>query len=240
MSDRVRLSKHLAALLPCSRREAEQYIAGGWVLVDGEVVEEPQFKVDTQAVTLAPGARLEPIVPATILLHLPPGHDNADGDSIAKRLITPASRATNDVSGIRPLKAHFSRLTLAAPLERGASGLSVFTQDHRVIRKLKDDISRIEQEIVVEVSGTPTENGLERLARGVRFEGRILPPAKVSWQNETHLRFALKGLCPGHIALMCQSVGLRMLAMKRLRLGRVPLAKLAPGEWRYLPADKRF
>lgn len=240
MPDPVRLSKHLAALLPCSRREAEQYIAGGWVLVDGKVIEEPQFKVDTQTVTLAPGARLDPIVPATILLNLPPGYDDTDGDSIAKRLITPASRAAIDTSGIRPLKAHFSRLTLAAPLERGASGLTVFTQDHRVIRKLKDDISRIEQEIVVEVSGTLDENGLERLGHGVRFEGRILPPAKVSWQNETHLRFALKGLCPGQIELMCQSVGLRMLSMKRLRLGRVPLAKLAPGEWRYLSADKRF
>lgn len=240
MSDPVRLSKHLAALLPCSRREAEQYIAGGWVLVDGKVVEEPQFKVDAQTVTLAPGARLDPIVPATILLHLPPGHDDEDGDSIAKRLITPASRAAIDVSGIRPLKAHFSRLTLAAPLERGASGLSVFTQDHRVIRKLKDDISRIEQEIVVEVSGTLAENGLKRLGQGVRFEGRILPPAKVSWQNETRLRFALKGLCPGHISLMCQSVGLQVISMKRLRLGRVSLAKLAPGEWRYLHADARF
>ena len=240
MSDPVRLSKHLAALLPCSRREAEQYIAGGWVLVDGKVVEEPQFKVDTQTVTLAPGARLDPIVAATILLHLPPGNDDADGDSIAKRLITPASRAAVDTSGIRPLKAHFSRLTLAAPLEHGASGLSVFTQDQRVIRKLKDDISRIEQEIVVEVSGTLAENGFKRLGQGVRFEGRILPPAKVSWQNETRLRFALKGLCPGHISLMCQSVGLQVISMKRLRLGRVSLAKLAPGEWRYLPADKRF
>ena len=123
--DPVRLSKRLAAQLPCSRREAEQYIAGGWVRVDGEVVEEPQFKVDTQVVTLAPGARSEPIVPATILLHLPPGHDE-DGDTLARRLITPASRAADDTSGVRPLKAHFSRLTLAAPLERGASGLVVF------------------------------------------------------------------------------------------------------------------
>nr|WP_297458551.1 rRNA pseudouridine synthase [uncultured Halomonas sp.] len=240
MSDPIRLSKYLAAQLPCSRREAEQYIAGGWVLVDGKVVEEPQFKVDTQTVSLALGARLDPIVPATILLHLPPGHGSEDGDSLAKRLITPASRAANDASGIRPLKAHFSRLTMAAPLESGASGLAVFTQDHRVIRKLKDDISRIEQEIVVEVSGTLSEGGLERLARGVRFEGRLLPPAKVSWQSEARLRFALKGLCPGQIEAMCRSVGLRMLAMKRLRLGRVPLAKLAPGEWRYLPANARF
>ena len=44
MTEAVRLSKHLAALLPCSRREAEMYIAGGWVRVDGEVVEEPSSR----------------------------------------------------------------------------------------------------------------------------------------------------------------------------------------------------
>jgi 23S rRNA pseudouridine2604 synthase len=42
MTTPVRLAKRLAATLPCSRREAELYIAGGWVTVDGLVVEEPQ------------------------------------------------------------------------------------------------------------------------------------------------------------------------------------------------------
>ena len=57
-----RLAKRVAALVPCSRREAEQYIAGGWVRVDGQVVEEPQFRVLGQPVTLT-GTEFE-------LLHL--------------------------------------------------------------------------------------------------------------------------------------------------------------------------
>ena len=43
MTEPVRLAKRLAAQLPCSRREAELYITGGWVKVDGQVVEAPQF-----------------------------------------------------------------------------------------------------------------------------------------------------------------------------------------------------
>ena len=50
-----RLAKRVAALVPCSRREAEQYIAGGWVRVDGRVVEEPQHRVQQQVVTLEGG-----------------------------------------------------------------------------------------------------------------------------------------------------------------------------------------
>lgn len=78
MTDPIRLSKRLAELTACSRREAELYIEGGWVSVDGEVIEEPQFKVLDQRVELLPGARAETIEPATLLLHKPAGwrHDD--------------------------------------------------------------------------------------------------------------------------------------------------------------------
>ncbi len=48
MTDPIRLSKRLIELVGCSRREAELFIEGGWVTVDGEVIDEPQFKVDNQ------------------------------------------------------------------------------------------------------------------------------------------------------------------------------------------------
>lgn len=241
MSQPIRLSKRLAAQLPCSRRDAEQYIAGGWVRVDGQVVEIPQYRVDgAQRVELAAGARLDPIVPATLLLHQPPGHAGEDSETLARRLITPASRATDDTSGVRPLKAHFSRLVLAAPLDEDVVGLAVFTQDRRVIRRLKEDIARIEQELVVEVEGSLDAVGMERLRRGMRFEGRLLPPIKVSWQSDHRLRFALKGPRPGQVRYLCESVGLDVVSIKRIRLGQVPLAGLAPGEWRYLRPESRF
>jgi 23S rRNA pseudouridine2604 synthase len=58
--------------------------------------------------------------------------------------------------------------------------------------------------------------------------------------ERTGLRFAIKGSWPGQIAQMCDSVDLRILAMKRIRVGRVPLAGLAPGQWRYLLPHERF
>jgi 23S rRNA pseudouridine2604 synthase len=51
MTEPVRLAKRLAEMLSCSRREAEQYIEGGWVSVDGVMIEEPQFRVLDQAIT---------------------------------------------------------------------------------------------------------------------------------------------------------------------------------------------
>jgi len=240
MTEPVRLAKRLAELVSCSRREAELYIVGGWVTVDGQVVEEPQFKVSQQKIELHPDASLEPVESVTMLLHQPPRHDADMDASSAQQLLTPAARAADDPSGIPLLKQHFARLTPTVPLEAKASGLLVFTQDWRVARKLIDDAATVEQEYVVEVAGEMVPDGLKRLNQKFSLNSRTLPPARVSWQNETRLRFALKGAQPGQIAQLCQSVGLTVLTMKRIRIGRVSMGKLPPGQWRYLALHERF
>jgi 23S rRNA pseudouridine2604 synthase len=240
MPEPVRLAKRLIELTGCSRREAEQYIEGGWVLVDGQVVDEPQFKVLEHTVELDPDAQLGPIEPATILMHKPVGFDADAGTKPAVALVTSAKRWPEDATGIRTLRRHFARLKAVLPLEREASGLQVYTQDGRLLRRIDEDGERIEQEYVVEVAGEIAPYGLHRLCHGLSFGGRALAPCKVSWQSENRLRFALKGVRPGQIKAVCAEVGLEALALKRIRIGRIPLAKMAVGEWRYLPAGERL
>ena len=251
MTEPVRLAKRLAEMLACSRREAEQYIEGGFVTVNGVVVEEPQARVQNQSIVLLPGASLLALTPVTILLHKPAGYEsrdaaNASGDAgiqTAAQLLTAANHSPDDRSGIRPLKKHFSSAELLTPLATAASGLVVFSGDWRVARKLREDARLLEHEVVVEVSGEIRPGGLERLNRidhGFTYRGALLPPAKVSWQSEKRLRFALKGEMPGQIAYLCESVGLKIEAMKRLRVGRMSLSQLQPGQWRYLMPYERF
>jgi 23S rRNA pseudouridine2604 synthase len=233
-----RLSRCVVALTGCSRSQADQYIEGGWVLVDGEVIDEPQFLVHAQAVTMAPDAKLEPIEPATFLLHR--GPDPLPDDVSLATLLTPQTHSDTDATGIRPLRRHFQRLAECLPLEPGATGLVVLTQDGRLVRRIQDEGDRLEQEILVEVEGTLAPYEIKKLEHGLSYLGRVLPPAKVSWQNETRLRFAIKGPRPGQIAAMCAAVGLQVVSIRRLRIGRVSLGKMAAGEWRYLPASLRF
>ena len=232
-----RLSKVVAARVPCSRREAEQYIAEGWVRVDGRVVEEPQFRVSAaQKVEIDPKARLQPAQPVTLLLHKPAGVAQEE----ARALLAADTHWSGDTSGIRRVKSHAVGLQLLMPLPAAASGLTVFSQDRGVLRKLTEDAALIEQELVAEVTGTIAANGLERLGRGLLRDGQPMPPARVSWQSETRLRFAVKGIAPESIGWMCAQVGLRLVALRRIRIGRVPMAGLPPGQWRYLPAGERF
>jgi len=240
MTDPVRLAKRVAELRACSRRDAEQLITGGWVRVDGVAVEEPQFRVADQRVEIDPLADLTQAEPVTLLLHKPPGFQSNDGDKPASLLLSAASLWSEGDSGIRPLKMHFTHLTACMPLETEAGGLVVFTQDWRVARKLTEDAATLEHEVIVEVAGELVPHGLNRLNHGIAVNGRTPSAIKVSWQNETRLRVALKGAGIGHIAQMCEAVGLRVLSMKRIRIGRVPMGKLPPGQWRYLRAGERF
>jgi 23S rRNA pseudouridine2604 synthase len=240
MTDPIRLSKRVAELAACSRAEAERFIEGGWVRVNGEVIDTPQHRVTDETVELDPAARDEAAEPATLLLHKPTGFDAIGGDKPAAELVTPETRWEGDESGLRLLKRHFQRLTPVVPLDRDASGLIVLTQDGRVWRRLTEDAGLIEHEYVVEVSGEIAPYGLAKLNHGLSYRGRNLPPCKVSWQNEIRLRFAIKGVQTGQLSHMCSMVGLKAVSIKRIRIGSVSLGKMPAGEWRYLPVTSRF
>jgi 23S rRNA pseudouridine2604 synthase len=236
----VRLARRVADLMHCSRAEAGQYVEGGWVSVDGQVIEEPQHMVSTEVIEVDPDARLEATEPATILLHKPVGVDAISGPCPATALVSPTTHWPEDPSGMRVLKRHFIRLTPLVPLDNDASGLMVLSQDGRVWRRLTEDRDEIEQEYIVDTAGEIAPYGLRRLNHGLSFNGRALPPCKVSWQNEFRLRFAIKGVQGGQLRDMCAQVGLEVLAVRRIRIGKIPLAKMPAGEWRYLPVGERF
>ena len=246
-----RLSKRVAFLMRCSRREAEQYIEGGWVKVNGQTVEEPMGRVLDQVVTIDPQASLMELTEVTLLLHKPPGYETmALPGQVNKRikpalqLLLPAHHWVDDASGTRILKRHFAKLSASVPLELAASGLVVFTQDWRVLRKLTEDAALIEHELLVEVGGDVTPEVLHRLNTPHASARDALPAVKVSinsnQQASTRLRFAFKGTQPGLIANLCERVGLQIISMKRLRIGRVTLAHLPEGQWRYLLPQERF
>lgn len=223
MDNTIRLSKRVADERQCSRREAELYIEGGFVSVDGVLVEEAGARVaPEQQVTLADDATLLEITPVTILLHKPAG--------AAQPLhLLKADTLTRSAPGQRFLKRHITGQQEMVPLDVKASGLVVFTQDFRVNRKLSEE--SLEQEIIVEVSGAIIEGGLQQLNQ---ING------KVSWQNETRLRWAVKGLKLGSIEKLCKEVGLKVVSMKRIRVGRMSMASLPSGEWRYLQNYEKF
>jgi 23S rRNA pseudouridine2604 synthase len=236
-ADSQRLAKLVAALVPCSRSQAEQYITQGWVRVDGQVSDTPQTRVSAgQSVDIDPQARLQPSISATFLIHKPAG---MPGRTLTE-LLEQSKRWSGDTSGLRRNKTHLNGIEMLMPLPDQASGLCVLSQDLRVIRKLTQDAALVEQELIAEVQGEIAPQALARLCHGLHHKGQALPPSRVSRQSETRLRFAVKGIAPEWIEGMCAQVGLALIALRRIRLGRVPMAGLPLGQWRYLPLGERF
>ena len=236
-ADSQRLAKLVAALVPCSRSQAEQYITQGWVRVDGQVNETPQTRVSAgQRIDIDPQARLQAMVSATFLIHKPAG---MAGGALTD-LLEQSKQWSGDSSGLRRNKTHLSGLQMLMALPDPASGLCVLSQDLRVIRKLTEDAALVEQELIAEVRGEIAPDGLSRLCHGLQHKGQPLPPARVSWQSETRLRFAVKGIAPEWVEWMCAQVGLELLALRRLRIGRIAMAGLPSGQWRFLPLGDRF
>jgi 23S rRNA pseudouridine2604 synthase len=243
----IRLSKHLASTGASSRREADDWIEAGWVRVDGRMAVLGQRVLPHHRIEIDAAAREQQARRITILLHKPIGYVSGqaeDGHEPAALLVTPANHWREDPAGVPFHPGHTRHLAPAGRLDIDSTGLLVLTQDGRIARHLIGEDSGIEKEYLVRVQyggpGPLPASALPLLQHGLELDGKVLKPAKVSWQNEDQLRFVLREGRKRQIRRMCEAVGLNVLGLKRIRIGRISLGKLPPGQWRYLGPHELF
>jgi len=239
----VRISKLMAERGLCSRREADTYIERGWVFVDGERVTELGTRADPAAtIKLDKGALAALNQQMTILLHKPVGYVSGQpepGFIPAVTLVLPENQFLTPGT---PLfhASHLKGLAPAGRLDIDSTGLLVLTQDGRVARQLIGENSTVDKEYLVRVEGRLDARGLALLNHGLTLDDKKLKPAKVEWLNEDQLRFVLVEGRKRQIRRMCELVGLHVVGLKRVRIGKVKLADLPLGQWRFLREDETF
>ena len=246
--DKPRLSKRMAELGLCSRREADEFISNGWVKVDGEVVDTLGTRINPDAVIeISREAHKHQSEIVTIIMNKPIGYVSGqaeDGYMPAVTLVHPDNEWQEDGhrDTTKPIfkRGHLQGLAPAGRLDIDSTGLLVFTQDGRVAKQLIGENSLTEKEYLVRVEGTLTEQGMKLLNHGLSLDGVVLKPAKVSWQNEDQLRFVLREGRKRQIRRMCELVGLTVTGLKRVRIGSVSLGRLPLGQWRYLRFGEKF
>ena len=260
----VRLNKRMAELGLCSRREADAWIARGWVLVNGQPAEMGMPVAPDVTIEVLPQARHQQAGQVTILLHKPMGFVSGqpeDGHEAAATLIGAPSQWRGDVrhpSDNRRFSPDPTRgLAPCGRLDIDSVGLLVLTQDGRIARQLIGENSGISKEYLVRVQWAP--NGpqgagvvaqnvqavfppeqLARLRHGLSLDDQPLKPAQVEWMNPEQLRFVLVEGKKRQIRRMCEQVGLHVVGLKRIRIGGVVLGNLPVGQWRYLGAEESF
>ncbi|MBI5722194.1 MAG: rRNA pseudouridine synthase [Burkholderiales bacterium] len=243
----VRISKLITERGLASRREADEWIAAGYVRVDGMPAVLGQRARPDVAIEIDARARRMQAERVTVLLHKPVGYVSGqaeDGYAPAASLFVPGNRWREDGSGIEFNRGHLRGLAPAGRLDIDSTGLLVLTQDGRIAKLLIGEDHRVEKEYLVRVRhvrpGPLPAHELERLRHGLVLDGVALKPARVSWSNEDQLRFVLREGRKRQIRRMCEQVGLEVQGLKRVRIGSVVLGALPVGQWRYLGPMERF
>lgn len=248
----VRINKRIADMGLCSRREADEWVENGWVTVNGEVATMGQNVVPGDRIEIDQKAQDRQDQQVTILLNKPMGYVSGqaeDGHEPAVVLITNENRWNEDRSKTR---FNFSQLKGLAPcgrLDIDSVGLLVLTQDGRVARQIIGEDSEVDKEYLVrvtfgdrdvDVQSVFPEEKLALLRHGLSLDEQPLKPAQVDWQNPEQLRFVLTEGKKRQIRRMCEQVGLKVVGLKRIRIGGVTLGNLPTGQWRYLAAHENF
>jgi 23S rRNA pseudouridine2604 synthase len=245
MEEEVRVSKLLSEVGLCSRREADSYSEQGLVTVDGEVVNKLGVRAYRhQKIELQSGAKAQQASRVTVILNKPVGYishyDDEQEYQPAASLITPENHFSSPLDKGKNPRFNTKGLTPAGRLDIDSTGLPVLTQDGRIAKLLIGENSPIEKEYLVRIKGKLSFEDLDRLRHGLSLDGVKLKPAQVSWQNEDQLRFVLREGRKRQIRRMCEMVSLKVLGLKRFRMGRISLGPLSPGQWRFLRPEEQF
>lgn len=206
----VRLSKRVAAQQGCSRREAEDLIATGAVQVEGQTVTDPARRVAPQATLVVKEPQRTGAV--TVLLHKPAG-------------VTAAQALRQAWTGLTLGPTPAAGLQEILPLPVQACGLSVWSDERPVVRRMQDRERPLETEWLLTLPIAAAEPVIARLqAGGVRASLGHEREGTGQWRlvdkgdpGPELVRFLERGAFAGAWTL------------RRQRIGRVGLSPLASG-----------
>lgn len=231
-----RLQKIIAAAGVTSRRKAEEMIVQGLVTVNGHTVTELGTKADAARDHIRVSGRLllrnrETI---TLLLHKPEG--------VVSTMSDPEGRPTV-VSILRKLGIK-SRLYPVGRLDYHSTGLILMTNDGDLANHMMSRATGLPRTYHVKLEGPPKPEDLTKLASGIALDGQRTAPAVIRLLGERASRdkpWYEITLVEGRyhqVRRMFERIGRPVVKLKRVRIGSLTLAGLAPGRARRLTAGE--
>jgi 23S rRNA pseudouridine2605 synthase len=229
----VSLARALSKFGVCSRAQARTMVEAGRVRVAGRVVRDPDHRIDPRhdRVTVdgqPVGDETERLV---VALHKPAGYVTTRVD--------PGGRAT-----VYELLADVGRWVFpVGRLDRDTSGLLILTNDHVLGQRLTDPLHHVPKTYHVQVLGVPDAAALLALRGGIPLDGVLTRPAKVralggARGGSAWIEIVLTEGKNRQVRRMCAAVGHDVLALVRVKVGRLSLGDLPSGRWRVLePAE---
>lgn len=217
-----------------SRRWLADAIKQGRVEVNGQVIEGFNHPIDIETDRLTLNGKpveLKPKRQVYLMLNKPKGIISTTSDE----------RGRKGVVDILPQKYHHLRLYPVGRLDKDSTGLLLLTNDGRLTYELTHPSFEHEKEYLVQVSTRLQSGEKQKLERGIKLEDGKTHPAILKEIPSLPLFTYSLTIHEGkkrQVRRMFESVGYRVLALQRIRLGNLNLGTLGEGKTRELSTQE--
>ena len=224
-----RLQKYLAECGVASRRKCEELILQGKVKVNNQIVTELGVKVNLEKdIVKFEDKEIKPTSKMVyILLNKPIGYVTTADDQFGRDTVL-------DLVKVK------ERIVPVGRLDMYTSGALILTNDGDFVYKVTHPKHEIEKTYTVTVKGIIKNEEVEQLRKGVKIDDYITKPAKVkilktdTEKNISRLEIVIHEGKNRQVRKMCESVGRKVLALHRSKIGKIGVKDIELGKLRYL------
>ena len=224
-----RLQKYLAECGVASRRKCEELILQGKVKVNNQIVTELGVKVNPEKdIVKFEDKEVKPTSKMVyILLNKPIGYVTTADDQFGRDTVL-------DLVKVK------ERIVPVGRLDMYTSGALILTNDGDFVYKVTHPKHEIEKTYTVTVKGIIKNEEVEQLRKGVKIDDYINKPAKVKIlktdieKNISRLEIVIHEGKNRQVRKMCESIGRKVLALHRSKIGKIGVKDIELGKWRYL------
>lgn len=223
-----RLQKVMAHAGIASRRKSEEIIGQGRVTVNGEVVKELGTKVSANDTITVDGVPIQREQKVYILLNKP------------RETISTVDDDKNRETVVELIEGIEERIYPVGRLDWDTTGALLLTNDGELSFKLTHPSFKFPKTYVVKAKGHMQKKDGARLAKGIKLDGVMTAPAKVSIlsydrpSNTTMARITLHEGKNHQVKNMFQEIGYPVDKLTREKFGFLTTDGLQSGEWRFL------
>ena len=223
----IRLNKYLADCGICSRREADDLIKAGCVMVNDEVITTMGYKVKTEDKVVYGGQTLNREKLRYILLNKPKGYITTSDDPYERDTVMELVK-----------NACPERVYPVGRLDKQTTGLLLFTNDGDLAKKLTHPSSEIPKLYHVILNKPLTKNDMLRISEGIELDDGPIAADTIAYDQDDDSKKSIGiELHSGRnriVRRIFEHLGYEVTKLDRVMFAGLDKYRLPRGEWRFL------
>ena len=224
----MRVNKYISEAGICSRREADELLVAGRVMINDKVVGMGSKALDGDIVKVDG----EVVVARTLIAS--PAKSRAVYIALNKPVGITCTTDTTIDGNIIDFVDHPQRIFPIGRLDKDSEGLILLTSNGDIVNEILRSENHHEKEYLVAVNKSVTDEFIRGMAKGVRIHGQMTNPCRVRKIAKFGFSITLTQGLNRQIRLMAAEFGYRVVQLRRMRIINVKLGHLKPGQWRNL------